>query len=372
MNDMLNLMLFFGFFLGVTLAIGNLALKKERKRSDFYTVSIFMMGLWLLNIALYSTGMIKNYGHICTALLPFSYFAAASQYIRYDILVSLNPGRSRLQAMVYIPAAAVTVIVLVPAFSSTIEYNEEMLRFTPILSGEFTLMPAYFRSVLLLYPLLHLYHVVLFSAPLFRTSFIWSRRHSGQQLVLSKASYICALVICLSSAVAGIGSLFSLSVIRLGLFLGNNAMLLTFIFAMRYPEFRIKLHEEVKKYSYIKSKTTGLDVPGIIGRLEKAMTAERAYAVEGITIKTMATELGITVHQLSEILNRQMGKNFNSYINGYRISEAKRLLVEKPDMSIIEISGEIGFSSSSMFSTIFSKTEGISPRDFRKQRLNCE
>jgi len=370
MDNFINLILFYGFFLGVTLAIGNLALKRSKKRSDLYTVSIFMMGLWLLNIALYSTRMIKNYEYICTALIPFSYIAATSQYIRYNILVSLKPVTKKKNSVYYIPAIAVTIIILIPLFSNNLDYTAEFLRFTPLLTDEFLTLPKYYKIVILLYPLLHFYHVILFSVPLYRTSFIWSKKHSGQQLVLSKASYLCCLFICISSVVAGIGTLFSFNIIKLGLFLGNNAMLLTFIFAMRYPEFRIKLHEEVKTYSYIKSKIKGLNVPVIINRLEKAMNEQRAYAVEGITIKTMATELNITVHQLSEILNRHMGKNFNSYINNYRIDEAKKLLIERPDMSIIDVSGEVGFSSSSMFSTLFSKREGISPRDYRKQKLN--
>lgn len=367
MNDIFNLMLFYGFFLGVTLAIGNLAIKREKKRSDYYALSLFMMGLLMLNIALYSTGMIRNYEYICTALLPVSYIAAAIQLIRYNILVSLEPVTKKQYSAYYLPSVAVTVIILIPLFSSTLSYDKNLLRFTPLLSDEFKNLPAYYKGVIFLYPFLHIFHSTLFLIPLFRMSFIWNRKYSDRQLVLSKASYICGMFICLASLVICIGSFFSMNIIKLGLFIGNNSMLLTFIFAMRYPEFRIQLHEEVKTYSYIKSKITGLNIQDIIIRLEAAMNEERAYAVEGITIKTMAAELDITVHQLSEILNRHMGQNFNSYINNFRIAEAKRLLIEKPEMTIIEISGEVGFSSSSMFSTQFSKTEGISPRDYRKR-----
>lgn len=368
MINFVDLILFYGFFLGITLAIGNLALKREKKSSDYYTFSIFLMGLLLLNIALYSTEIIKNYEYICTALLPLTFLAAASQYVRYNSLVTEAESDEIIRFFCYIPAAVVLIIVLIPAFHPELEYNKDLLRFEPVLKGNFINLPVYYKTVMLLYPLLHFFHIILFSIPLAGTSFIWSRKNADQNLALSKASYISALFICLSSVVIAIGCLYSFIIVKIGLFLGSNAMLFTFILAMRYPQFRIKLHEEVKKYSYLKSKTRTLNVQEIIDQLEAIMEKGRAYAVEGITIRDIASELEISVHQLPEILNRYMGKNFNTYINSFRINEAKKLLLERPELTVIQISGEVGFSSSSIFSTAFSKSEGISPRDYRKKK----
>ncbi len=369
MNDLINVILFYGFFLGITLAAGNLALKKENKKNDIYTLSLFLMGLCMLQIALYSTRMVSGYEYLSTALLPISYTAATMQYVRYNMLVTDDSEAAKKNFKSCYPAIAVLVLVLIPAFHSGIDYNKDLLRFNPILSGDFGSLPLYYKILMLLYPAMHFYHVFLLCIPLTKTFFIWSSENSEHRLTSSKASYLSAASICFSSFLIAIGCLFSLTIVKIGLFLGSNSMLLTFLFARREPEFRMNLHEEVKNYGYIKSKIKGLDVKNIIGRMEAAMKQERAYAVEGITIKSMAAELEITVHQLSEILNRYTGKNFNSYINCYRIEEAKRLLIEQPDMSIIDIAGEVGFSSSSMFSTIFSKNEGVSPRDFRKKEL---
>lgn len=369
MNDLINVILFYGFFLGVTLAAGNLALKKENKRSEFYTLSLFLMGLCMLQIALYSTRMVSGYEYLSTALLPVSYAAATLQYARYNMLVTDDPESQKRNLKACYPAVAVLVIVLIPAFHGGIDYDRDMLRFNPVLTGNFSSLPLYYKTLMLLYPAMHFYHVFLLCIPLTKTFFIWNSKISDQKLTSSKASYLSAASIGFSSFLIAIGCLFSITIVKIGLFLGSNSMLLTFLFATREPEFRMNLHEEVKKYGYMKSKIKSLDVKNIISRMEAAMKEERAYAVEGITIKSMAAELDITVHQLSEILNHHMGKNFNAYVNSYRIDEAKRLLVERPDMTIIDISGEVGFSSSSMFSTLFSKSEGISPRDFRKKEL---
>ena len=93
--------------------------------------------------------------------------------------------------------------------------------------------------------------------------------------------------------ISALGSLFSLNLVKAGLFLGTNAMLLTFVLSSRFPEFRIRLHEEIKKFSYLKSKTRGLDITEIIEKLSDIMLNQRAYAVEGITIKDIAAELDI-------------------------------------------------------------------------------
>jgi AraC-like DNA-binding protein len=369
MADLTDIMLFYGFFLGMTLCAGNLALNRERKQGNLYTVSIFLVGLWLLHIALFSTGIVNGYEYISTGLLPFSYLAVASQYIRYDILVSPEKSKEKGGLIYYLPALAALFIVIIPGLSQEITYDKDMLRFTPVLDGNFIKLPFYFKILHILYPVLFIYHFSLFTKPLIKTFFIWNRKNADQSFKLSRISYFCTSVICASSAIASAGSLFSLSIVKAGLFMGSNAMLLTFILAMRYPDFRARLYEEVQKYRYFKSKVSGLDVQKIINDLEAAMNHERAYAVEGITIRDMAAELEITIQQLSEILNFNMGKNFNSYINGFRVEEAKKILIEKPDMSIIDVAGAVGFSSSSIFSTVFSKSEGVSPKEYRKKNI---
>lgn len=53
-----------------------------------------------------------------------------------------------------------------------------------------------------------------------------------------------------------------------------------------------------------------------------------------------------------------------SYRNGIRISSAKSLL-QNSNLSIYEISSEIGFDDQYYFSRLFKKLTGLSPRDFR-------
>jgi AraC-like DNA-binding protein len=74
----------------------------------------------------------------------------------------------------------------------------------------------------------------------------------------------------------------------------------------------------------------------------------------------------VSPHQLSEILNERLHMNFSSYLNGFRVREAERLLGSRPDATILEIAFEVGFSSKASFNTHFLKQTGLTPSEYRK------
>jgi len=94
--------------------------------------------------------------------------------------------------------------------------------------------------------------------------------------------------------------------------------------------------------------------------------SDLAYAVR---IKDLAGRLNITSHQLSEFLNRHFGIDFNSFINTYRVEEAKRMLRDNRDQSIISICYEVGFSTKASFNSAFKRITGITPSAFRNDAL---
>jgi len=100
------------------------------------------------------------------------------------------------------------------------------------------------------------------------------------------------------------------------------------------------------------------------------MEVEKAFADEELSLKDLAGDLGISPHQLSQILNERIRKNFSTFVNEYRIDEAKKLLVEEPDRSILSVGIAAGFNSNTTFITAFSKHVGVSPGQYRKHNLN--
>ncbi|GIX22401.1 MAG: hypothetical protein KatS3mg121_1184 [Gammaproteobacteria bacterium] len=102
-------------------------------------------------------------------------------------------------------------------------------------------------------------------------------------------------------------------------------------------------------------------------RVIEFMQNERPYLEHNITIDALAGRLGMPTRTLSLLLNRHFGKNFFEYINGYRVEHAKALLCEHPEMSVVDVMHEAGFSSKSSFNDCFKKLTGMTPREYRKR-----
>ena len=71
---------------------------------------------------------------------------------------------------------------------------------------------------------------------------------------------------------------------------------------------------------------------------------------------------------ISHLFNDNLGLSMSDYINSLRVSEAKRLL-ESSDMLITEIAQAVGFGTARTFNRVFLQQTGITPRDYRRQRI---
>jgi AraC-like DNA-binding protein len=96
------------------------------------------------------------------------------------------------------------------------------------------------------------------------------------------------------------------------------------------------------------------------------MDDERIFKDMGLTLTSLSSQLMVTPHQLSEILNDRLSVNFRTYLNDRRVREAERLLVDRPDESVLEIAFEVGFSSKTSFNARFLEKTGLTPSDYRR------
>jgi|GEM_PF-2812314 len=124
--------------------------------------------------------------------------------------------------------------------------------------------------------------------------------------------------------------------------------------------------ENKKKTAPGRSQLTGIDTVSLEETIQRMMKEVKIYRRDTLTLHSLAEELDITSHQLSEFLNRFRQQNFNIFINSYRIAEAKDILLKEPEASIISIAYRVGFNSPSTFYDAFKKETGIKPGEFRK------
>lgn len=90
------------------------------------------------------------------------------------------------------------------------------------------------------------------------------------------------------------------------------------------------------------------------------------FADVDMNVNAIAGKFLLNPAYLSNMFKRNTGINLLAYINRVRIDEAKKLLLETPDISIEELSERTGFSNSRSFRRIFQRYENIPPSKFGK------
>ena len=97
--------------------------------------------------------------------------------------------------------------------------------------------------------------------------------------------------------------------------------------------------------------------------------AEKKFCRPELTIKKVAEEIGTNYNYLSAHLNRNLGMNFQAWLNTLRVNEGKFLLLSEPRLSIEEIGTMVGFTQNYNFSKWFKLVTGMTPFQYRKQNL---
>lgn len=115
-----------------------------------------------------------------------------------------------------------------------------------------------------------------------------------------------------------------------------------------------------------KSTIIGIDVEDALSRLNRLMEEEKVYLEEELRISDLAALLGLSVHQVSELLNQVLDISFPDLLKKYRIEEAKRIISTDASVNILNIAFAVGFQSKSSFYDSFKKYTGVTPQEYKK------
>lgn len=101
--------------------------------------------------------------------------------------------------------------------------------------------------------------------------------------------------------------------------------------------------------------------------VNKAMKYIEENYSYNLTLEDIANELHISKSHLSYLFIKNTGMKITQFINRIRINEAKKLL-EDSNYSLSYISNICGFNNQNYFSTLFKKTEQMTPLEYRKNK----
>ena len=110
----------------------------------------------------------------------------------------------------------------------------------------------------------------------------------------------------------------------------------------------------------------------LLQALRELMEEHKIYRQDGVSIAVLSGKLGIPEYRLRRLINQQLGhRNFNSFVNGYRLAEAMAALADpsQAEVPILTIALDTGFQSLAPFNRAFKSNTGMTPSEFRRRRL---
>jgi AraC-like DNA-binding protein len=95
---------------------------------------------------------------------------------------------------------------------------------------------------------------------------------------------------------------------------------------------------------------------------------QKGFTQANISIADLSCKFAVNRYYLSKYINENKCCNFNVWVNGLRIEEAKNILQNNPDISVTEVATDTGFLSNAYFGALFLKNTGQTPQQWRKNQ----
>ena len=103
-------------------------------------------------------------------------------------------------------------------------------------------------------------------------------------------------------------------------------------------------------------------------QLLKLLHDDKVFKDNTISLNSLSDQMGITRHNLSQVINEHFNMNFFNLINKFRIEEAQRILTDdrNNNLNIIDIAYDVGFNNKVTFNKAFKEETKLTPTQYLK------
>ncbi len=122
----------------------------------------------------------------------------------------------------------------------------------------------------------------------------------------------------------------------------------------------------VKETTSTLSTELSSDVIGNKKKIKEFMAEEKPFLNPDLNLTQLSQMLKIPASIISETINSGFDKNFNDFVNSYRVKEVQKMLKEgkQQQLSLLGIAYECGFNSKATFNRVFKKLTNTSPSQY--------
>ncbi len=120
------------------------------------------------------------------------------------------------------------------------------------------------------------------------------------------------------------------------------------------------------KDKYQTSSLNVLDESKLFARLSFLMHKNQLFLQPDLSLKMLADQLSTNTKYLSQVVNNQSGTNFRTFVNSFRVKEAKKMIKNGSfeNLTFYGIAQQCGFKNKSTFYKVFKELTGVTPKQY--------
>jgi len=143
-------------------------------------------------------------------------------------------------------------------------------------------------------------------------------------------------------------------------------MLAWFFFYRARPDAFLEARKEIEQRHSQREMIGPEEAARIADRLKHLVDVDRVFVNPDLDLKSLASAMRIPSYRLSSYFNSVLHLSFSEWLNATRIASVCRLLMERPELNILEVSMEAGYASKTVFNGQFQRRVGMSPTEYRR------
>lgn len=372
-------MLFSGayyFFAFATLTTGIIQYISWHKiRNKIALAFTVVVSYQYLIYGLYFSGSLVNYPHLLHTQMPTMFLATVLGHLYYREIFDPQ-NRFTLKTWWHFLLPALHIVALIPEFIKPAVVKIELIESSMTSVMSFELLPWNFYAITGFLWVYNSYNLYMFLQICYKEEAIDFKRLSWRAINFRDPRVIWILWYFIHNAILiaiMILNFFSLiHFINFLMMAHIMNILILYLYTLVFPYFiQVKLlvpsGTGMSHADYVKSHLNHVNLHKVDESLMKLMQDDHLYTDPGLKIGTIAQKLEISVHQLSEFINKVKKTSFHEYINSLRLAHAADLLLNEKEISAQVAGLRSGYNSESTFFRNFKHRYHMTPTQYRKK-----